>query len=144
VIFDPDNTCLDKAKSLVMGDRQDDYGHPLDDFQKVTDAAKALGIDPAKGGPLHHSLYMVLVKIARLMESPGHEDSVVDGPGYFLTYERVYAEKLKRLEDFDAPRGNPANEKLETLRELYTRNPERFDAEIGIYLTPEQRADVRG
>ena len=173
--FDTDNTCLDKAKKLVMGDRQDDYGHPLDDFSKITAAAKALGIDPANGGPLHHSLYMVLVKLARLMETPDHADSIVDGPGYFLTYERVLAEQERRAnpvdEDVecnafkkDPPPFIPEEEdpwarnadllvelahaddkaSLELLRHMYKLNPERFDAEVGIGLSPEERAEVKG
>lgn len=82
-------TILEVAGGLVDGDRQGTYGHPLDDFSKVTGAAQALGIDPANGGPLHHALYMVLVKLSRLVESPDHYDSIVDGAGYFRTYEKV-------------------------------------------------------
>ena len=82
-------TCLQVATGLVDGAREAAYGHPADDFAKVTGAAKALGIDPANNGPLHHALYMVLVKISRLVETPGHRDSIVDGAGYFRTYEKV-------------------------------------------------------
>lgn len=94
--------CLEKANLLVNGDRQADYGHPIEDFERVTGAAKAMGIDPANGGPLHHALYMVLVKVSRLVQTPDHADSLVDGPGYFATYEMV----LERLAERDA-RANP-------------------------------------
>jgi hypothetical protein len=79
---------LDDAHTLIHGDRQGDYGHPADDFRRVTRAAAELGVDPHKG-PLHHALYMVLVKTARLVETPKHRDSVVDGAGYFGTYEMI-------------------------------------------------------
>lgn len=88
-------TCLTIAGGLVDGDRQATYGHPLDDFTKVSSAAKALKIDPTSG-PLHHALYMVLVKLARLVETPDHHDSIVDGPGYFRTYEKILEEQKVR------------------------------------------------
>ena len=97
-------TCLQIADSLVDGDRQAAYGHPADDFAKVTGAAKALGIDPANGGPLHHALYMVLVKMSRLIETPNHRDSIVDGCGYFRTYEKV----LERTPESNTPKQEEA------------------------------------
>jgi hypothetical protein len=89
-------TILDEAAGLVDGDRQDTYGHPADDFSRVTRAAAALGINPAvtAGNSLHHALYMMLVKIARLVETPHHHDSIVDIAGYARTYEKV----LERVE----------------------------------------------
>lgn len=80
--------CLTEAAALVGGDRGDTYGHPADDFGKVTGAANALGINPLSG-PLHHALYMVLVKLSRLVETPDHHDSIVDVCGYMRTYEMV-------------------------------------------------------
>jgi hypothetical protein len=87
-------TILDEAASLVDGDREATYGHPADDFARVTQAARALEIDP-RTGPLHHALYMVLLKISRLVNTPDHHDSIVDGAGYFRTYEKV----LERTHD---------------------------------------------
>lgn len=84
-----------EADRLVATDRQDVYGHPLDDFTKVTEAAKALGIDPHKG-PEHHALYMILVKLARLESTPGHHDSIVDICGYAKTYDMVLKERDRR------------------------------------------------
>lgn len=82
-------TVLEEAAALVDGPRQEEYGHPRDDFSAVSNAAYALGVEPTKG-PLDHALYMVLVKIQRLVQTPGHRDSIVDGAGYFRTYEKVW------------------------------------------------------
>lgn len=82
-------TILEEAGKLVDGPRQEEYGHPADDFRAVAWAAKELGIKP-QSGPLHHALYMVLVKIQRLVQTPGHRDSIVDGAGYFRCYEKVW------------------------------------------------------
>lgn len=96
------NTCLQIADGLVDGDRQAAYGHPADDFAKVTGAAKALGIDPANGGPLHHALYMILVKMSRLLQTPDHRDSIVDGAGYFRTYEKVLDRNAEILDAIES------------------------------------------
>jgi hypothetical protein len=95
-------TCLEEAAKLVDGPRQEEYGHPADNFTKTLEAAKALGVDPLSG-PLHHALYMVLLKIARLVETPDHHDSIVDGPGYFRTYEKI----IERMSE-DANEAHPA------------------------------------
>lgn len=64
------------------------YGHPYDDFGKVVAMVKPIqesGINPR----LKHALYMVQVKISRLLESPDHRDSIEDICGYMKTYEMV-------------------------------------------------------
>lgn len=86
---------LQRAIELTGGDRNNTYGHPADDFAKVAEMAGPIlrsNIDPR----LRHALYMVQVKIARLLNTPDHMDSIVDGAGYFNTYamvlERMQAE----------------------------------------------------
>lgn len=90
------NNILDEAKKLTTQDRQDVYGHPIDDFNKIAHMGKPIlesNIDPA----LKHALYMIQVKIARLLNTPFHGDSVVDIAGYANTYAMV-VEKLKEKE----------------------------------------------
>lgn len=61
------------------------YGRITDDFGRITGAAAALGLDLTN--PHHHPLYMILLKISRLVGSPGHRDSIVDIAGYARTLE---------------------------------------------------------
>lgn len=78
-------TILEEAQKLTTDDRQGVYGHPIKDFTKVTEMAKPIlesDIDPR----LKHALYMIQVKIARLLQTPGHRDSIVDIAGYANTY----------------------------------------------------------
>jgi hypothetical protein len=141
-----------EADRLVSDDRQSDYGHPLDNFGGVNEAAKALGLDPT-ASPENHALYMILVKISRQVNRP-KRDNLVDIAGYAKTADLVIAERERRAyvpsehrypEGDEAPLNNlVAEEKLEVLQSLYRRNPERFEAEIGIYLTPERRRAVTG
>ena len=86
-------TVIEEAARLTTQDRQDIYGHPADDFAKVAQMTRPImesDIHPV----LQHSLYMVQVKIARLLNTPTHRDSIVDGIGYFNTYAMAL-EKLK-------------------------------------------------
>lgn len=83
-------TILEEAGKLVDGERERTYGHPADDFSAVSNAAYALGVDPsADSDGLHHALYMILIKIQRLVQTPDHHDSVVDIAGYARCYEKI-------------------------------------------------------
>lgn len=79
---------LKEADRYTSEDRQEVYGHPIDDFGKVAELTKPIlesDLDPR----LKHSLYMIQVKIARLLNTPNHRDSVVDIAGYANTYGMV-------------------------------------------------------
>ena len=80
----PGSEILLEAHRLVNGPRQKDYGHPADDYQKVSDIFYSI-----TGGNLSVSeaiLFMVSVKLARLrtnLENDTiHHDSLVDALGY--------------------------------------------------------------
>ena len=73
-----------EAHRLVNGPRQKDYGHPADDYQKVSDIFYSItGIDLSVSEAI---LFMVSVKLARLrtnLENDTiHHDSLVDALGY--------------------------------------------------------------
>ena len=81
------------AASLVAGDRNDEYGHPLDDFSRAALIWQAiLGCDVTAE---QVALCMVGVKIAREVHK-SKPDTVVDGIGYFLTLAMVREERAQR------------------------------------------------
>ena len=86
-----DKTILQEAQELVFGPRQAIYGHPMDDFGRTARLWTAyLGPRaPAGVTAADVALMMCLLKMARLMESPDHRDSVTDLAGYAATYARV-------------------------------------------------------
>ena len=81
------NGILDKAATAVYGERAATYGHPRENFQRIADLFTAyLGrsvsvVDVAN--------LMILVKVARLQESPNHEDSIVHIAGYAAAMARA-------------------------------------------------------
>lgn len=88
---------IEQALKLTNEDRVSVYGHPFTDFSRVAELTKPIlesDIDPR----LKHALYMCQVKIARLLQSPDHEDSIVDLAGYANTYAMVLT-KLKEGEE---------------------------------------------
>ena len=88
-----DRTILDDAKELVHGDRQIDYGHPLDDFERTAKIWEAiLGCSVTAE---QVALCMVGVKISRECNHP-KRDNRVDGAGYFETLDMVQQERERR------------------------------------------------
>ena len=85
--------CLMLADSLVSGPRNDDYGHPLDDFSRTAALWSAvLGVEVT---PEQVALCMIQVKVSREINKP-KADNVVDIAGYSRTLEMVKEEKIKR------------------------------------------------
>lgn len=71
---------LDKAKAIVTGDREQQYGKPEDNFAIIA------GLWSAYKGvsftPLDVAMMMALLKIARIRTGVGTVDSFVDLAGY--------------------------------------------------------------
>lgn len=98
---DDGTSILQEAQRVVFGARQGVYGHPRDDFAKIALLwtsycdAKTQGSSPRLGRivvpftPQDVAYMMILLKMARLMESPDHRDSIVDIAGYAETAARV-------------------------------------------------------
>ena len=71
---------LDKCKEIVMGARQENYGSPESNFQKIADYwSLYLEVDVEAHDV---ALMMVLMKLARLQNKADHEDSWIDIAGY--------------------------------------------------------------
>lgn len=71
---------LERAKNIINGDRRAEYGPPKDSFNRIADLwATTLG-HPVS--PEQVALCLAQLKIARLIQTPGHADSWVDLAGY--------------------------------------------------------------
>ena len=71
---------LDEAIRLTHGDRDKNYGTPLVNHQRI--AAIWSVILGKEITPSQVALCMAGVKIARLVETPDHLDSFIDGAAY--------------------------------------------------------------
>lgn len=87
-------TILDEASEIVTGARRKAYGHPENNFGRIA-ALWNNYLDLKPNGresitPQDVALMMILMKVARLMESPDHRDSLVDLAGYAATIEMLW------------------------------------------------------
>jgi hypothetical protein len=87
----------DEAKRIVSGARRSAYGTPEANFERIS--ALWTGYAKAKGWPIEFtasdvSPLMILMKLARIVESPTHLDSMVDTVGYALTMAEVNGTKV--------------------------------------------------
>lgn len=72
---------IEKAERIVNQDRNTCYGGPEESFTTIAKFWSVfLGTEIS---PLQVAGCMILLKLARLKKTPTHEDSVVDGIGYF-------------------------------------------------------------
>lgn len=72
---------LKEAIRLTSTDRQKNYGTPEVNHKRIADIwSVILGLEVT---PAQVALCMVGVKMARLIETPNHTDSAIDGAAYF-------------------------------------------------------------
>jgi hypothetical protein len=75
-----------EARALVWGARGNDYGKPRQDFARIAGMWSAMldiSITPEQALAM-----MIALKVARLMQTPDHHDSIVDICGYAICYQR--------------------------------------------------------
>lgn len=81
-----EQTPSQRAAELVAGDRQDAYGHPYPNHKRIADFWTVRLRDKLLPGeviePHEVAACMRLTKEARLMNTPGHQDSIDDIAGY--------------------------------------------------------------
>ena len=94
---------LGAAKELVNGDREHDYGDPLENHQRIAKMWSA--ITGHEYTPEMVALMMIGLKLARLSRRTNHFDSWVDVAGYAaLGWEMASREPTCKT-DPDAPHG---------------------------------------
>lgn len=83
---DPRRELLEQATSIVTGARAAVYGGPEDNFRRIANLWNAYIADTRHVDvdlqPHDVAALMILMKVARLEESPGHFDSWLDVAGY--------------------------------------------------------------
>jgi hypothetical protein len=81
----PRTGVLTEAKALITGDRNNSYGPPTQDFARTAGALNAYGYRGPDGRELQAhdiALFIMAVKMSRLMWTPAKRDSWVDVAGY--------------------------------------------------------------
>lgn len=87
---------IQKAIEIVTtGERNLSYGKPENNFQRIANLWNGYFSSRKEGEIQPHevALLMILMKIARLINSPTHEDSIVDIVGYTACYADLVGDK---------------------------------------------------
>lgn len=83
----PRRATLEEAADLIDGDRNKDYGEPLENHQRIADLwAVVFGHEVT---PAQVAIAMALVKVARLVYTPDHHDSFVDAAAYLAIADEI-------------------------------------------------------
>lgn len=87
---------LDKAKEIINGKRQDQYGNPEDSFGAIAQLWNAY-LKNIKGdlNNFDVAMLMALMKVARMLRASGHEDSAVDACGYLALAQDMLGKPKK-------------------------------------------------
>ena len=72
---------LKEASRLTHGDRNKNYGDPFTNHQRIAALWSVYLETPIS--PDQAAIMLALVKVARLIETPDHLDSFIDGAAYF-------------------------------------------------------------
>lgn len=90
----PAATFLDKVKEVVAGPREKEYGDKTENHARIAKLWNMWLTETKEDGdaitPYDVATMMLMVKLARLMQSPGHKDSHIDIAGYVACMEEIY------------------------------------------------------
>jgi len=83
---------LEEAQDIIYGDREKTYGHPAKNLNCIAGMWSAY-LTNRLGSPVainaeDVAVMMTLLKCARLANTQGHRDSLVDGAAYLVLVER--------------------------------------------------------
>lgn len=79
---------LREAETIIYGDREQTYGEPGKNLARIATLWSGYLNHPVSTEDVAN--LMILLKIARLQNSPAHRDSLVDICGYAALIERVH------------------------------------------------------
>lgn len=121
----PGTEILLQAHKIVNNDRQNTYGHPTDDYIKVTNIYQTLtGIQLTLNQAI---LFMVAIKLARLRtnldQGTLHHDTLLDTIGY-LTCLNIINQPQERTTNDNKTKTNPQPTN-HTTRKRNTTTPKR-------------------
>lgn len=87
---------LSEAEKCVCGQRENEYGVPEDNFDRIAKMWSAyMGVE---FNPVDVSMFMVMLKAARIKSGGGTMDSFVDGCGYFSCGGEIFARNMESSE----------------------------------------------
>jgi hypothetical protein len=100
-------TLLQDAERVITQDRNKNYGEPDEDFRRIAQIASGMGFRmDTGGGELRElqgadvSLFMIALKVSRLVWSPEHRDSWMDIAGYAACGFETASLAKTRVDDF--------------------------------------------
>lgn len=88
-------TTADKAQEIIYGDRESTYGEPSKNLNVIAGLWSTYTGTEITAPDVCNM--MVLLKVARLKNTPGHDDSMIDAIGYTLLQERILKENAKTI-----------------------------------------------
>lgn len=88
------STFLSKVNEIVTGPREKEYGDKTENHARIAKLWNMWLTETKEDGdaitPYDVATMMLMVKLARLMQSPGHQDSHIDIAGYVACMEEIY------------------------------------------------------
>lgn len=87
---------LNEATDLTLGERNRVYGEPVENMLDIAEIFE--GMTGIALRPSHVPLFHIATKLARLRNTPGHHDSIVD----MMAYAGIYAECCKEEREVEA------------------------------------------
>ncbi len=73
---------LDAAKQIITEDRNSPYGEPEESFANIANLWNVYWGEERRFTPHDVAMFCILLKVARLMKTPDHLDSILDVVGY--------------------------------------------------------------
>lgn len=86
---------LKSALSLTTGDRRKAYGDPFDNHLRIAKLWSVILDTKEEIQPYQVALCMAALKVARLIETPNHEDSYIDGAAYMAIAGEIVNKGVK-------------------------------------------------